>query len=89
MTKYARVPIRTISDGSKFRPEIKGPVKIDRDTRFLLCSDGLWEYVDERFMEKTIKRARTPRQWLGKLEERRDKRAPDDADNYSAIAVFI
>ncbi len=81
--------IRCLSDGSKFRPDIYGPIKVDQNTKFLMCSDGLWEYTDENFMEKSLKKCSTPRQWLDRLSVQRARLAPVDADNYSAIAVFI
>ena len=81
--------LRTLSDGNKFRPDITGPVKVDKNTRFLMCSDGLWEYVHEDYMEKTMKKSRSPNQWLDGLLKIRDASAPADADNYSAIAIFV
>ncbi len=81
--------LRTLSDGSKFRPEISEPIRVDEDTKFMLCTDGFWEYVDEDFMEKTLKRCTSPRRWLDKMVERREKRAPSDSDNYSAIVIFM
>ena len=37
--------------------------------QFLLCSDGFWEYIDEKHMEKTLKRAKTPEIWLAKMQK--------------------
>ena len=31
---------------------------------FLLCSDGFWELIDEKMMCKTLKKAKTPTEWL-------------------------
>lgn len=56
---------------------------------FLLCSDGLWEYVLEAEMEIDLAKSETPEQWMELLRRRRDSRAPADADNHSAIAVFL
>ena len=81
--------LRTLSDGNKFRPDITGPVEVDKHTKFLLCSDGLWEYVHEDYMEKTMKKSATPKKWLDKLIEERNSKAPYNSDNYSAIAVFV
>jgi len=64
---------------------------------FLLCTDGLWEYVDEEDMERLLDAARTAEAWLKAMEsqvlERGSKRQDDDSviegqDNYSAIAVW-
>lgn len=81
--------LRSLSDGQKFKPDISDIVKLPSKTSFLLCSDGFWEYVDEDFMEVSRKKTSTPRAWLDAMLEERKRNAPSDADNYSAIAVFI
>jgi serine/threonine protein phosphatase PrpC len=60
----------------------------DRDA-FLLCSDGLWEYVDEAYMTETLSEAATPDAWLGALAARVNASAPATHDNFSALAVWI
>ena len=60
----------------------------DRDA-FLLCSDGLWEYVDEAYMSETLVQAATPDAWLGALAARVRMIAPASHDNFSALAVWI
>ncbi|MBQ3426402.1 MAG: serine/threonine-protein phosphatase [Clostridia bacterium] len=81
--------IRTIGGNSKSRPDISEAVKVGRNTSFLLCSDGFWEYVDEDHIESTRKKASSPRDWLIAMEREIKRNAPPDADNYSAIAVYI
>ena len=81
--------LRSLSDGSKFRPDISELIKVDKKTAFLMCSDGFWEYVDEDYMEYTIKKARSPKEWLEDMLDERARLAPPDADNFSAIVVFI
>ena len=56
---------------------------------FLLCSDGFWEYVFENEMEVDLAKSSTPDQWLELLRQRRSARAPADADNNSAILIFM
>lgn len=80
---------RTLSNGEKFKPEISTIKKLPNNTVFLMCSDGLWEYVDEDFMEYSLKNCTGPKDWLRLLLDQRQKNAPYDADNYSAIAIFI
>ncbi len=55
---------------------------------FLLCTDGFWEYVMEEEMEKTLKSAKDPRQWLEEMEKLLRARATGENDNYTAAAVF-
>ncbi len=56
---------------------------------FLLCSDGFWEYVLEKEMEKEISRSNSSAQWLKEMESILLKRVKNDHDNYSAIAVIL
>lgn len=80
--------LRTLGDGTKFKPDISEVVKLNRNTTFLLCSDGFWEYVNEDFMEYSLKNSSTPKEWLQYMLDERKRNAPQDADNFSAIAVF-
>ncbi|MGF6721233.1 serine/threonine protein phosphatase PrpC [Paraburkholderia sp. GAS41] len=61
---------------------------LDRDA-FLICSDGLWEYVDEPFMLATLAHAATPTAWLDAMVERVRTTAKANHDNFSAHAVWI
>lgn len=56
---------------------------------FLLCSDGLWEYVDESLMEARLAASATAESWLAALEAELLARAERGHDNYSAIAVWL
>lgn len=56
---------------------------------FLLCSDGFWEYVNEREMEDTLASAETPEQWLMEMQAVLEARTPSDNDNNSAAAVWV
>ena len=55
---------------------------------FLLCSDGLWEYVEEEDMERTLGEAVSVVDWLQALESLILARGRKGQDNYSAIAVW-
>jgi serine/threonine protein phosphatase PrpC len=61
---------------------------LDRDA-FLLCTDGLWEYVDEAFMSTTLAQAASPAAWLDALAAQVRAAAKANHDNYSAFAVWI
>jgi serine/threonine protein phosphatase PrpC len=60
---------------------------------FLLCTDGLWEYVDEAEMCASLTRAADPEAWLASLEELVLQHAAEDGktghDNFSGIAVWV
>lgn len=56
---------------------------------FLLCTDGLWEYVDEPIMLSALGNAPTPDAWLAALAAQVNATAPAHHDNYSAFAVWV
>jgi len=60
---------------------------------FLLCTDGLWEYVDEAEMCASLSRAADPSAWLAQLEQLVLQHAAaigkPGHDNFSGIAVWI
>ncbi len=59
---------------------------------FLLCTDGLWEYVDESDLALTLKQADGPVAWLQTLEakvlEAVAAAGKTGHDNFSAVAVW-
>lgn len=72
-----------------FSYEIMPKIKTNKKTSFLLCSDGFWEFVDERKMCESLKNADTVEQWLAKMIAIiNENSSGKDRDNYSAIAVW-
>lgn len=59
---------------------------------FLLCTDGLWELVDEAEMSASLDRAANPAAWLAQLEQLVLRHAAEQGktghDNFSGIAVW-
>ncbi|MFG6490128.1 PP2C family protein-serine/threonine phosphatase [Roseateles sp. BYS78W] len=68
-----------------------GPAEIAAGDCFLLCSDGLWENLDDRDLEATLATARAPGDWLDAL--RRIVTAATAGkpgyDNFSAMALWL
>ena len=60
---------------------------------FLLCTDGLWEYVEDKEMCESLSRAGDPSAWLTALEQMvlRNAEAANKPrhDNFSGVAVWI
>ena len=60
---------------------------------FLMCTDGLWEYVDDAELCESLGRAVDPQGWLASLEQRvlRNTAAAGKPghDNFSGITVWI
>jgi serine/threonine protein phosphatase PrpC len=57
---------------------------------FLLCTDGLWEYIDDATLEATLAGADTPRAWLDALaaEVMRAAAHKTSHDNFTALVVW-
>lgn len=56
---------------------------------FLLCTDGFWEYVYEEEMEKELRAAASPQDWLGRMKRYLESRVDGDNDNNTAAAVWV
>lgn len=70
--------------------EVTDNIPITGQTSFLLCSDGFWELIDEKQMCKTLKKSKTPEEWIQKMTQIVLKNGEGtNMDNYSAIAVFV
>jgi len=57
---------------------------------FLLCTDGLWEYIDDARLEQMLGESTTPRAWLDRLADEVMRSAAHKAshDNFSALVVW-
>ena len=57
---------------------------------FMLCTDGLWEYLDDAVLEATLAAAPNPGAWLGELAAAVRQAAAHKAshDNFSALTVW-
>ena len=60
---------------------------------FLLCTDGLWEYVDDAEMSASLARSRDPSSWLASMEHLVMSNAAAQKktshDNFSGIAAWV
>jgi len=71
------------------RFELSEPYPQDACQAFLLCSDGFWEFIDEKLMMKSLKKSYDASKWLDSMyTEVRWNASGKEMDNASAIAVF-
>jgi serine/threonine protein phosphatase PrpC len=72
------------------RFELSEPCPPEPGISYLLCTDGFWEFIDEKDMGRDLKAARSPEDWLNAMEQRVLKNGRGkNMDNYSAVAVWI
>lgn len=67
------------------------PWAIEPGDVFLLCTDGLWEYVEDGAMEQALADAPTPQAWFQDLEQRvlRGASHKPRHDNFSALTAWV
>ncbi len=67
--------------------EVTEPIAVHKGDAVLICSDGFWEKVTERQVERTLKRSGSSSEWLRKMLRILKGRTPDD--NYSAVTIIF
>lgn len=68
---------------------VSEPTPLIPGDRFLICTDGWWEYVLDAEMEALSQTERSPERWLAEMAELVRNRAPSGHDNYTAIAIEV
>lgn len=67
------------------------PWQLEAGDVIMLCTDGLWEYVEDAQLESSLAQAPDARAWLKTLEERvleAAVRRPRH-DNYTALTIWV
>ena len=82
--------LRAIGKGETIQLDVHEEVDLEGENHaFLLCTDGFWEYVTEKEMEKDLRRSKSPKQWIDRMVKRLEKRTKNkDNDNNTAVAVM-
>ena len=81
--------LAALGDIDGFDPAVqREPFALQDGDKFLLCTDGLWEYVEESELSDTLAHAQSAEEWLRLLEARVLARGRSGHDNYSALAVW-
>ena len=57
---------------------------------FMLCTDGLWEFINDEMLERTLAESATPRAWLDTLSDGVVAAAAHKSshDNFTALVVW-
>lgn len=69
---------------------VESSVIREKGQAFLLCSDGFWEWIDEKTMTKLLKKSHSAQEWLDMMVVEVQKNGTgNQMDNFSAIAVLL
>jgi len=78
----------------EFAPKFSQPTVVKKNDRFLVCTDGFWEHIHERQIEKTLRRSKNAKDWLKRLQKiveknRKNGKYTRTLDDYSVITIQI
>lgn len=78
-------------NGEPPRVDVRFPgVPLKKGDSFLLCSDGFWELIEEKDMQKCLWFSKNSTEWLDKMKKIVETNGQNrKMDNYSAITVKI
>ncbi|MDR1662268.1 MAG: serine/threonine-protein phosphatase [Azoarcus sp.] len=65
------------------------PLALRSGDIFLLCSDGLWESIDEETMEALLQQTETPEEWTDEIMKAVPDPESPEQDNYSVLVVWV
>lgn len=79
-----------VKDPRGSRYEVEETLQMQSGDALLVCTDGFWEWILERQMEKTLKKSRGDvREWLERMNRLVQKKGSGHhMDNHSAIAAI-
>lgn len=81
--------LRVLGSAARWEPAVNQREKLSPEDAFLLCSDGVWEYVrDDEILVDYLKAA-SAKEWAVLLLLRISARIPKDNDNLSLITVML
>jgi PPM family protein phosphatase len=69
----------------------EAPLEIQPGDAFLMCTDGLWEYISDVEIQEELGKSTSPKSWLDKLIDISELNVKPNSrrDNLSALAIWI
>ena len=85
---------RMLSRDYNMTPDSSQPEMIKKGDAFLVCTDGFWENIHERQVEKTLKKSKSAQDWLDRMMKIIEKNVHHKKytrfrDSMSAIAIKL
>lgn len=76
-------------EGEVIASTAERPLGVQEGDAFLICSDGLWEGMNEAEMEAALIKAGSVEEWLSAMAAYVEQIAKPSQDNYTAIGIWI
>ena len=81
--------LKAMGDSEECEPSVEPELfRVEANDKFLMCTDGLWECIEEGELEQTLEQVASADDWLRTLEARVLAKGQPRQDNYSAVAVW-
>ena len=78
------------TDWDKPMYTVSEPITLNKNQAFLLCTDGIWEWITDDQLSDLLKVSSCAEEWLEKIVNAVEHSSQKiERDNYSAIAVLI
>jgi len=81
--------LRALGAEEDFRPAISEPRELMVGDALLLCTDGFWGQLMDPELETALRGAATPQEWLSRLMLKIKSQTTSEADNCTAIGIFL
>lgn len=83
--------LRVLGDRDReLKPQLTPVFPLDFETEILLCSDGFWEYILEKEMERALTKSSSAEEWLTRMQKTVVRRGfLRNMDNYTCICAKI
>ncbi len=82
--------LRAIGGIDRYQPEIyNSDIMLKSGDAFMLCSDGIWEYVYDREVAADYLKSKSATQWAKRLIHRVESRAKSDNDNLTIMTIVV
>lgn len=79
--------LRSLGNPDRFEP-MSGQAALEEGDAFLLCSDGIWEYLHDMEVTVDYLKSQSAREWGSRLIRRVMDRVDGENDNLSLITVL-
>ena len=87
---YRGVLLSALGGKEAFETSVaQAPLALQDGDVILMCTDGMWDHVEDSAMEGLLRSSRTGEDWLMAMEAELLRTANSNCDNYTAMSVWV